>query len=290
MHKFDFLSGAPKTLIFERKSNKTNLGGVFTLIYLIIVLLITMGYMYDYSISQLYTTTFSYDYKYTEDSDFLTSRHKNESLNPKLNFTFDIINENYSFQVNKSNFGLIFCDVLEDKSYDIKFNENFQSSVYDLYFILYYKCKSDIDGNCAIRDEDKKDINLFYLNFKYLGFELDHQNEESPIKREYSTNQYTFGLNDKISVHTLRWKTIIYKEEIGGIMGLFSNLKGENNIKYGGEFLDPITMMINEEDLPENVRSKNSSVKLLSLIYMNPEYPQNYYDKYSRKKKVYLIQ
>ena len=61
MHKFDFLSGAPKTLIFERKSNKTNLGGVLTLIYLIIVLLIILGYIYDYSMTQLYTISYSYD-------------------------------------------------------------------------------------------------------------------------------------------------------------------------------------------------------------------------------------
>ena len=174
MHKFDFLSGAPKTLIFERTSNKTNLGGVLTLIFLIIVLLITIGYMYDYSISQLYTTSFSYDYQFNEDIEFMQSRYENDSLNPKINFTINLFNDdNSSFKVNESNFGLIFYDILEDKSYDIKFNENFQSSVYDLYFILYYKCKSDIDGNCAIRDEDKKDINLFYLNFKYLGFELD---------------------------------------------------------------------------------------------------------------------
>ena len=32
MNKLDFLSGAPKTLIFEKNSNKTNFGGVWTLI------------------------------------------------------------------------------------------------------------------------------------------------------------------------------------------------------------------------------------------------------------------
>ena len=37
MNKLDFLSGAPKTLIFEKSSNKTNFGGVLTIIYLIIL-------------------------------------------------------------------------------------------------------------------------------------------------------------------------------------------------------------------------------------------------------------
>ena len=285
MHKFDFLSGAPKTLIFERTSNKTYLGGVLTLIYSLIVLLITIGYMYDFSITQLYTTSFSYDYKFTDDKDFLTSRYKNESLNPIINFTLEISNDDGN-KVNQSNFGVIYYDSVEKKPIEIQFNENFQTSIYSLRFYLYYKCKIDIDGNCTIWDEDKPDTNIFYLNFDYLGFKLDHQNEESPIKRENRFNQYTFSLNDKISIHLLKWKTITYKEEIGGITGLFSNLKGENNIKYGGEFLDPISMTINEEDLPNNLKNyKYEGKKLLSYIFLNPYNPGNYYDKYSRKKK-----
>ena len=284
MNKFDFLSGAPKTLIFEMTSNKTNLGGVLTLIYLIIVLLIIMGYIYDFSKSQLYTTTYSYDYQFNDDIEFMNSRYENQSLNPKLNFTFDIFNDNLDFKVNKSNFGLIYYDTETRKVCDVGPKENFQTSIYDLKFFLYYKCKIDIDGNCTIRDEDKSESNLFFLNFNYLGFKLEHQNEESPIKREYRTNQYTFSLNDKISLPLLRWKTIIYKEEIGGIMGLFFNLQGENNNIYGGEFLDPISMTFSEEDLgakPEN------GIKILSIIQINYNDPGNYYYKYSRKKKEY---
>ena len=51
MHRLDFLSGAPKTFIFEKSSNKTNLGGVFTLIYLIIVLIISLAYIVDYEVN-----------------------------------------------------------------------------------------------------------------------------------------------------------------------------------------------------------------------------------------------
>ena len=36
MNGLDFLSKAPTNFIFEKKSNKTNLGAVLTLIYLII--------------------------------------------------------------------------------------------------------------------------------------------------------------------------------------------------------------------------------------------------------------
>ena len=59
MNKLDFLSGAPRTLIFEKKSNKTNLGGVWTLIYLIIVLLLIVVYMYDYKANPKYSVFYT---------------------------------------------------------------------------------------------------------------------------------------------------------------------------------------------------------------------------------------
>ena len=59
MQKLDFLSGAPKTFIFEKSSNKTNLGGVFTLIYLIIVLIISLAYIVDYEANPKYEAQFS---------------------------------------------------------------------------------------------------------------------------------------------------------------------------------------------------------------------------------------
>ena len=47
MKKFDILSQPPRTFIFERISNKTNLGGVLTIIYLIIMIFISIYYIYN---------------------------------------------------------------------------------------------------------------------------------------------------------------------------------------------------------------------------------------------------
>ena len=58
MHSFDFLSNSPKFLIFQRNSNKTNLGGVLFIIYIIIILCISFVYLYDF------LTDFSSDNKY----------------------------------------------------------------------------------------------------------------------------------------------------------------------------------------------------------------------------------
>ena len=67
MHGLDFLSGAPKTLIFEKGSNKTNFGGVLTIIYLIIVLIIIITYMVDYAVNPKYSVVYTYDHKFTPD-------------------------------------------------------------------------------------------------------------------------------------------------------------------------------------------------------------------------------
>ena len=38
LHRLDFFSNSPKNFIFQNASNKTNLGGVLTLIYIIFFL------------------------------------------------------------------------------------------------------------------------------------------------------------------------------------------------------------------------------------------------------------
>ena len=48
MHGFDFISDSPRTLIFQKSSNKTNFGGFLFLIYLLAILLIFIIYIIDY--------------------------------------------------------------------------------------------------------------------------------------------------------------------------------------------------------------------------------------------------
>ena len=44
MNALDFISDSPRTYIFQKRANKTNLGGILTLFYLIILLLISVTY------------------------------------------------------------------------------------------------------------------------------------------------------------------------------------------------------------------------------------------------------
>jgi len=64
MNKFDFISGAPKTFIFQKDSNKNNLGGIFTFlfcIFCIIILAIIYYYLYEYFENPKYKVSYSYE-------------------------------------------------------------------------------------------------------------------------------------------------------------------------------------------------------------------------------------
>ena len=97
MNKLDFLNGAPKTFIFERNSNKTNLGGIFTLIYLIIIILIIFAYIYSYEVNIKYSLLYTYEHEY--DKKRLEEKSEDERFNPEITYNIRIDTE-----VNESNF------------------------------------------------------------------------------------------------------------------------------------------------------------------------------------------
>jgi len=55
MNSLDMISGPPKFFIFQKASNKTNLGGVLSFIYSLVVILITLYYFYKYSKADKYS-------------------------------------------------------------------------------------------------------------------------------------------------------------------------------------------------------------------------------------------
>ena len=98
MDKLDFLSGAPKTLIFEKSSNKTNFGGSLTILYLIILLVIIIIYMVNYAINPKYSVLYTYEHQFNADTEYINKRYNDTGLNPKITFNFKMdtgINENH---------------------------------------------------------------------------------------------------------------------------------------------------------------------------------------------------
>ena len=154
MNAFDFLSGPPQISIFEKSSNKTNLGGVLTLIYLIIFLIISIAYIYNYEVNPKYIVSYSYEHKYVEND-------RERIINK-----FDpILTLNFGFPGNEDEF-LMFAH----KNEILSFHKDYNCLLSDFDFELYYICK-DNDEEC---NPDDKGLEL-YLN--YSGYKLDHQNE-----------------------------------------------------------------------------------------------------------------
>ncbi len=76
MQIIDFLSESPKSLIFEKKSNSTNLGGVFTLIYFIIVIIISATYIFDYVVNPKYDALYTYEHFYNYEYDYVINKYE----------------------------------------------------------------------------------------------------------------------------------------------------------------------------------------------------------------------
>ena len=51
MQRLDFISGAPKTFIFQQESNKTNLGGLITILFFIAMIIIIYAYLHEYFVN-----------------------------------------------------------------------------------------------------------------------------------------------------------------------------------------------------------------------------------------------
>ena len=60
MRIIDFLSDSPKTFIFKKSSNKTTFGGFLTLIYGLIVLIMSILFYIDYHINDKYIISYSH--------------------------------------------------------------------------------------------------------------------------------------------------------------------------------------------------------------------------------------
>ena len=266
MNALDFLSGPPQISIFEKSSNKTNLGGVLTLIYLIIILTISIAYIYNYEVNPKYIVSYSYEHKYVEND---RERIINK-FDPILTFNFGLPGNEDEFLM------------LDDNDKILSFHKDYNCLLSDFDFELYYICK-DNDEECNPDDKGRE----LYLN--YSGYKLDHQNEESPIKRNYVSDFYIF-LFDSFSLHFLRWKTIIYKQD-KGISGIFDKLLAKNNDIYGGEFIDPISFSYKEDNVVQEKDYEDvdgttikKRLRLLGKLRFEKEFPNEYFDYYSRKK------
>ena len=98
MNALDFLSQSPQNFIFHNSANKTNLGGILSLIYLIIIIIISLYYFAHYIINDKYKT--GYFFFYHPNGNYNNPHERepiiSDELLPNFNFIFKF-HDIYSF-------------------------------------------------------------------------------------------------------------------------------------------------------------------------------------------------
>ena len=277
MKAIDFISESPfsKLTIFNKKRNKTNLGGFIVLFELISILLLIFIFLYDhinfdrYSIQ--YTSVFKVgaDVKNTKDKIF-------ERFDLNKNFTFELqtdygdpLSDNFEIrQLRKEDID----GALINRTKGIKEKPS------QFRVAIYYKCQNE--SYCQLRNEYNEETR-FYFVFKinYDGFYIDHQ-FTNPIQNLGGKIQEKCIFSFETTTLTkLVWRNILYKEEEGMWSRIFRKLlKKEPKAKYLGYIESSNTMPINTEGKWHN----RNSHKLLAII----EIENNIYNyiEYRRKE------
>jgi hypothetical protein len=94
MHFLDFVSESPRNFIFQKETNKTNFGGIISFLYLLILIIISSGYLYDYYKNDKYVINYSSIRQFNINS---TSMEDDLEINPIIQFKFEL----YDFQEKK---------------------------------------------------------------------------------------------------------------------------------------------------------------------------------------------
>ena len=87
MNFLDFMSDSPKNFIFQKEANKTNFGGIITLLYLLSLLLISIAYLYFYCSNEKYEINYSNINKFNLNQNDVKN---NLELNPYKQFKIAI--------------------------------------------------------------------------------------------------------------------------------------------------------------------------------------------------------
>ena len=231
MYKFDIISGAPKTFIFQKNSNKNNLGGIFTILFIIMMFLIIFSYLYEYFVNDKYKVSYTYDSELYEYEDY-NKIYNDDKLYPKIDFNLNV-DGNISKSIKTFNFDE------NGNLVEIPLGENNTTTkrVSELEIYIFYKCIIEANGkvNCALREEDMDEnrefFNIFNLEISFNGYYCDHQNPNSPIKRDIDNAVFPFTIEDRIDYYTFDWKIIKYSEEHS-----FSGMLRSTDEYYGGFF------------------------------------------------------
>ena len=232
MHSLDFFSEAPVNYIFQKDSNKTNLGGVFFLIYIIIMFFISLYYILDYVMNNKYEIECTTYYNGKLNSSLEDELNNNTELNPILDFYLEFYKGGHHSYHDRIVLYDHFSGEYLNRTYDYNGIDYFhiKRRVSDFSLIIEYICD---DLNCTYEDEDDEEElfrNRYSLMINYKGFTLTHQNSSSPLQLQENFIDFFYEIIpfyfDYSFEYTLNWQILKYKEQ-KGLSNVFSKQKDE---------------------------------------------------------------
>ena len=284
MKALDFISGAPKTFIFQQGSNKTNLGGILTVLFIIAIIVIIFAYLYEYIANEKYVVSYYYNEEHYEDEE-LDNKYDNKKLYPELTLGLglsgnkSIVDNIIILDRDRKEVQLIEEAESEDGN-KLKGSDEIIQRVPELSYYIYHKCLDE--NHCDLRD-DGSGLNLINLLFAYNGFFCDHQNPETPIKQGLRYKYFPFTIEEHIDFYLFDWKIIKYTED-SSFSGMFKTTKET----YGGEFTKPDKYSIPSERFPkyQKVNETTGDIDYYQLAAVMGFNGGNtgYYDNYSRER------
>ena len=279
MHFLDFISDSPKLFIFQKETNKKNLGGVFCLIYILIVILICIFYINDYIVKEKYAIT----YKIIED--IVSSKEKEKRLNsskynPILNMSFDL-KDSYGNSLDER---FIIINVEKDGSFSrLERNKFYSKHIHFLRLIIGFNCNISDCKDFNITNLEKSSF-FYYLHINYDGdYAVDHYSEESPIwnNNGLSHNIKTFPFSfSNFFLTRLKWEPIDYYDELG----IIDKIKGKKSKYHTGD-LQLIDSYIVDEELNPLIEGFKAVKEAKIISYFVVFSDDDHCIKYTRQKK-----
>lgn len=272
MKILDFLSDSPKSFIFRKGSNKTSFGGILSLIYLIIILIIASFYLVGYIINEKYTVEYGY-FQNVLDTNKKQELEKSPKYNPTTKFGYIVTDGNTNRVIDNNT--IILMDLHNKTLPNV-----FSSRVSDLSYIILYKCEDKI---C---NYDKIKNNYIQFNLIFNGYKLDHQGEIPLYQQEKNGYYFTSSYYLKSpSLKIFTWKIIKYTENLG-FTDFFYNLFGieKDNEYIGGNIKDTQSVSLKdiEEEILEPFQLNGTYYRVFGMGLAQIDF--NSYDQYKRTK------
>ena len=227
MNSLDFLSEPPNLFIFKKKTNKTFVGGILFLIYILVMILISLVYILDYAFNEKYNYEALTFYNHIDNSTEKENMDKDDELNPYLNFSINLNYDNIGFFDNSNKENITPIEM--EKTYDDvrkKYIYNFRKKVSDINILIYFLCGED--KNCELI-KDAKTNNCGSVSINYPYHYIDHK-KDPPVNEStfWTLTKPILKSNDKVHfiASTYEWEVIKYKDQ-KSLFDIFTKRKSE---------------------------------------------------------------